>query len=311
MFIRDHLWLDSIVEPVQLIADDLAPGDGRGLEVDWGALRIERVRSPEHPLFARLYDRLWAEFGPRGEMEKREVIAQRLGWDPRRPINHHALRYEMLAVLHGDELVGLRDHTAIVPAPPHRAAQPGQVIVHLSHVIVEPPLRGGGLSAWLRAFPLQTARECASAAGETAIDRITLVAEMEHPDGVTPMVMARLRSYERAGFLMLDPDAVRYMQPDFRPPQAITSSSMQPVPLALVVRRVGREAERTVTGAEVRAVIEALYTMFAVHVRADHMAPLWALLDHLPGPGETVELRPPLSASDEPLVAQHSLRGGA
>ena len=36
------------------------------------------------------------------------------------------------------------------------------------------------------------------------------------PTGVTPMVMARLRSYDRAGFLKIDPDAVRYLQPDFR-----------------------------------------------------------------------------------------------
>ena len=48
-------------------------------------------------------------------------------------------------------------------------------------MIVEPPLRGGGLSGWLRAFPLQAGRECAAAAGEPASDRITLVAEMEHP----------------------------------------------------------------------------------------------------------------------------------
>jgi hypothetical protein len=34
--------------------------------------------------------------------------------------------------------------------------------------------------------------------------------------------------------------------------------------------------------------------MFGVHSRADHMAPLWALLDHFPGPGEDVTLRRPL-----------------
>jgi len=107
-----------VIEPVQLIPADLAPGDGRGLEVDWAGLRVERIRSPQHPLFPRVYDRLWAEFGHRGEMEKREVIGKRLAWDPHRPVNHHALLYEMLAVLRGDELVGLRDHTAIVPAPP-------------------------------------------------------------------------------------------------------------------------------------------------------------------------------------------------
>ena len=282
-------------DPPRLIADDLAPGDARALEVDWSRLRIERVRSPAHPLFTRLYDRLWAEFGARGEMEKRAVIEERLGWDPRRRISHHALLYEMLAVLDGDELVGLRDHTAIVPRPPHRGDHPGQVVVHLSHVIVEPALRGGGLSGWLRALPLQAARECAAAAGEPGGDAITLVAEMEHPDGVTPMIMARLRSYERAGFRKIDPDTVRYVQPDFRPPAEIDASSVQPVPLALVVRRVGREAEPTLPGAEVRALVGALYTMFGVHMRADHMAPLWGLLDHFPGPGESVLLRPPLS----------------
>jgi len=283
-----------MVGPPLLIPEDLAPGDVRGLEVDWAGLRIERVRSADHPLFPRLYDRLWREFGALGEMEKREVIVDRLAWDPRRPVNHHALRYEMLAVLAGDELVGVRDHTAIVPRPPHRPSHPGQVIVHLSHVIVEPPMRGGGLSAWLRAFPLQTARECAAAAGEPASDRITLVAEMEHPDRRSANVTARLRSYERAGFRKIDPDAVRYMQPDFRPAAEIDASSVQPVPLALVVRRVGREHEPAIAGGEAREIVRALYSMFGAHARADHLASLWALLDHFPGPGETVALRPPL-----------------
>lgn len=283
-----------MVGPPLLIPEDLAPGDVRGLEVDWTGLRVERVRSADHPLFPRLYERLWREFGALGEMEKREVIVDRLAWDPRRPVNHHALLYEMLAVLAGDEVVGLRDHTAIVPRPPHRPSHPGQVIVHLSHVIVEPPMRGGGLSAWLRAFPLQTARECAAAAGEPASDRITLVAEMEHPDQRSANVTARLRSYERAGFRKIDPDAVRYMQPDFRPAAEIDASSVQPVPLALVVRRVGREHEPTVAGGEAREVVRALYSMFGAHARADHLAPLWALLDHFPGPGEVVALRRPL-----------------
>ena len=210
-------------------------------------------------------------------------------------MNHHALRYEMLVVRRGEEVVGLRDHTAIVPCPPHRPDHPGQVIVHLSHIIVEPPMRGSGLAGWLRALPVQTARECAAAAGEPARERITLVAEMEHPDGVTPMIMARLRSYDRAGFLKIDPDAVRYCQPDFRAPAEIDATSVEPVPLALVVRRVGCEPELVISGGEVREIVQALYTMFGLHMRADHMAPLWGLYDHFPGPGESVALRPPLS----------------
>lgn len=283
-----------MVEPPRLIPEDLAPGDVRALELDWQGLRVERVRSPEHPLFPRLYARLWREFGARGEMEPEAVIAQRLAWDPRRPLARHALRYEMLAILAGDEVVALRDHTAIVPLPPHRAGGPEQVVVHLSHMVVEPPMRGGGLSAWLRALPLQTARECAAAAAGPAGERIALVAEMERPDGRTPATMARLRSYDRAGFLAIDPDAVHYAQPDLRPAAEIDASAVRPVPLSLVVRRVGREHETALSGAEARAIVGALYAMFGVHVRADHMAPLWGLLDHFPGPGEMVALRRPL-----------------
>jgi hypothetical protein len=281
------------MDPPALIADDLAPGDVRARDFDWSGLRLERIRDPDHPLFRAVYQRLWREFGGRGEMEKESVIASRLGWDPGRPINHHALRYEMLAVRRGDDIVAVRDHTAIVPGVPHRADHPGQVFVHLSHVIVEPPLRGSGLAAWLRALPIQSARECARAAGEPARDRITLVAEMEHPDGMTPTVTGRLRSYERAGFLKIDPDAVRYCQPDVRTADEIDRTSVQPVPLALIVRQVGREAETSISGAAVRHLAAALYTMFGVHVRPDHLAPLWALLEHFPGPGERVALRRP------------------
>lgn len=141
-----------------LLVNDLAPGDGIATQLDWSGLRVVAVRRPDHPLFEPAYARLWREFGPRGEMETRAVIANRLGWHPRQPINHHALLYEMLVVLRGEEIVALRDHTAIVPCPPHRRDHPGQVIVHLSHIIVEPPMRGGMLSGWLRAFPIQTAR---------------------------------------------------------------------------------------------------------------------------------------------------------
>jgi len=278
----------------ELIAADLAPGDAAARQFDWSALRVARIRSPAHPLFDAVYDRLWREFGDRGEMEQRRAIEARLEWDPAQPIDQHALRYEVLAVLRGEEIVGLRDHTAIAPCTAESGASPAGVVVHLSHVIVEPPLRGSGLAGWLRALPIQAARECARAVGRPANDQITLVAEMEHPDGGTPAVMARLRSYQRAGFLKIDPSAVAYRQPDFRPEHHIDATSLRPVPLALVVRRIGREAEGWMSGAEVRAITAALYTMFGVHARADHMAPLWAALQHFPGPEERVALCPPL-----------------
>ena len=263
------------------IPEDLAPGDRRACEAG-SHLRAQLVRDPGDPLFDRLYQRLWHEFGHRNEMERRDVIVDRLARDPRDLAHGHALLYELLAILDGDEVVGLRDHTAIVP-PRDAMDASTRVLVHLSHVIVEPPHRGTGLSGWLRALPLQTARACAAAVGRRC-DAITLVGEMEHPDDA-PDVQARLRSYDRAGFRKLDPRQVPYHQPDFRPASEIDASAPRPVPLMLSLRRVGREHERSVPAAEVRELVTGLYTLFAVHQRAEHMAPLWALRDALPRTG--------------------------
>lgn len=272
-----------------LIAADLAPGDAGAAELDWSDLRAERVRSPEDPLFRPAYDRLWREFGARGEMEHETVIASRLDWDPARHVDGHAMLYEMLVVLRGKQIVAVRDHTAIVPY----RDQGSPLIVHLSHVLIEPELRGSGLAGWLRAFPLQTVRQCAALAGRSSCG-ITLVAEMERFDPGSIATAIRLRSYGRAGFRTIDPEAISYCQPDFRDPGEIDRSSVHPVPLTLAVRRVGREDESTLPAAEVRAIVTALYAMFARHIRPDHMAPLWALLDRFPDGAQPIALQPPM-----------------
>lgn len=273
--------------PPQLIQADLAPGDTSAIDFDWSGLNLVRIRRPDHPLFAAAYRRLAEEFAPRGEMEKLPVIESRLGWHPSRPIAQHALQYEMIVVETNGEIVAVRDHTAIV-GPGGPAPGPASAVVHLSHLLLEPRMRGSGLSGWMRAFPIQTARECAGAG-----DAITLVAEMEHPDGITPGVTMRLRSYERAAFAKIDPRRVPYLQPDFRAPETIDMTGVRPLPLALVIRRVGREHERAISGREVRDIVGALYTMFGTTMRAAHMAPLWATLEALPGADETVALHPP------------------
>src|SRR5260221_2415519 len=145
----------------ELIAADLAPGDHQSRPFDWSHLRIARIRTIRDPLFLPAYRRLWEEFGADGGMELEAVIGSRLAWDPRRPIAGYGLRYELLAVLRDETLVAVRDYTVIVPGVSAPARH--EVIVHLSHLLVEPPLRGSGLSAWLRALPIQTARESAAA----------------------------------------------------------------------------------------------------------------------------------------------------
>lgn len=266
----------------QFIPEDLAPGDRSPRAPDRPHLRVQAVQGPDDPLLDRLYPRLWHEFGRRNEMEPREVIVSRLAHDPRDLVHGHALRYELLALFHGDELVGLRDHTAILPPTTDPDAST-RAMVHLSHVIVEPSHRGTGLAAWLRALPLQAARSCAAALGRRC-DDITLVGEMEHPDD-TPAVLTRLRSYHRAGFRKLDPRQVDYHQPDFRPAAEIDASELQPVPLMLVVRRVGREHEPSLPAHELRELVRGLYTLFAVHQQPAHMAPLWSWHAELPHAG--------------------------
>jgi hypothetical protein len=75
----------------------------------------------------------------------------------------------------------------------------------------------------------------------------------------------------------------------------IDETGLQPVPLRLVIRRVGQEAQRRIAGAEVRAIVAALYEMFAVHIRPEGMAPLWARYGGLPAPELLLDLVSPLN----------------
>ena len=141
--------------PFEKAACDLAPGDLRVLDRDWSELSLEIVRTADHPSFEQAYTRLWREFGASGGMERREVILDRLAWDPRAPVSGYALHYEMAVVRRGGQLVAVRDHTAI--ARVDGAARAREVVVHLSHVVVEPAQRGTGLAAWMRALPVAAA----------------------------------------------------------------------------------------------------------------------------------------------------------
>jgi hypothetical protein len=256
---------------VPLLADDLAPGDRGVAERDWSEVAVRRVAGRKDPDFALGYEELWREFGARGEMETQRVIEERMAWEPARPIGRHALAYELLVLRRRGTLAAVRDHTAVVRLDPKRRPLHGPVVVHLSHALVLPAERGSGLAAWLRALPLQTARRAAAAAGCPADVPVVLVAEMEPRDPERPARMTRLRSYERAGFSMLDPAATPYAQPDFR---VLAGGTAAPIPLGLVVRRVGREHEREMLAAEVAALVESIYAVYGVHIPAAALDPL-------------------------------------
>jgi hypothetical protein len=99
---------------------------------------------------------------------------------------------------------------------------------------------------------------------------------MEAPDPSRPERMPRLRSYERAGFQKVDPAAAPYAQPDFRTAEAIAGAPRPPIPLALVLRRVGRENQSAMPADELAAVVDAIYAVYSVHIPAAALDPLRA-----------------------------------
>jgi hypothetical protein len=260
---------------------DLAPGDVRSAEVDLSEYEITRIRSTDDPLFEAAYTQLWAEFGPKDEMELRETLAARFRLAPR-------ILYEMVLVRRAGEFIAARDHTA--------ALGDGGAVVHLSHNLVSPLARRTGITGWLRAWPIQTAREFLSAHGLPESAPITLLAEMEYLAEDDPARTIRLRAYTKAGFKMIDPAMLSYYQPDFRAPEVIDATGGA-VPLAfqLVVRRVGRENETLISGREVRELVRALYAIYSPQFRpADLAHPLLAL-DRLPPDDAVLVLLPPIS----------------
>ncbi len=272
-----------------MIPSDLAPGDAKSLERDWSDIALHPITSTEDPLFEMAFGALWAEFGEIDEIEQPSVLAERMQWDGRTLVGGCALHYGMMLLTARGQFAAVRDHTAIV-----QEGQPG-AIVHLSHNLVAPEWRRSGLAGWLRALPIQTARSCLAAQNRPADSPIILVGEMEHPDPADAASLVRLKAYEKAGYVKVDPRRVNYLQPDFRPHEEIDFDGLKPLPMALLVRRVGHETESVITGAEVREIARALYRMYATGFRERDMTPLFAGLKSYPPDGERIPLLPPMT----------------
>ena len=259
----------------------LAPGDEKSSALDPAEFSWVRIRSIDAPGFRVAYDALWAEFGASHEMETEDVLAGRFA-------SAAGTQYEMVLAQEKDGIAAARDHTAIWAD--------GEVVVHLSHVLVAERWRRSGLAGWMRAVPILVAREVAARHGNPDAP-ITLVGEMEYDDGSDPRRAIRLKAYERAGYLKVDPAVARYHQPDFRPPADIDASGgPRPLPFQLIVRQVGREGERAVSSERLTRWIEALHTMYGAHFRAADMAHPHLSTQHLRrDPGAEVALLPPTS----------------
>ena len=274
---ENSIRFSRVPEPLAFLPSDLAPGDAKSAGLDLSAFQFDRIRGIDDPLFEMAHAELWREFGAQNEMERRETLALRFALAPR-------ILYEMILVRRAGEFIGARDHTAIV------ARDGTQAVVHLSHNLLAPAARRTGLGGWMRAFPIQTARECLAEKNAP----ITLVAEMEHDDGIDPQRAIRLRAYEKAGLVKIDPQFVDFYQPDFRTPAEIDASGgPQPVRFQLVIRRVGRERETTIRGAEIRALVQSLYDIYGPQFRPQDLAHPLLDLARLPADDAIVPLLPP------------------
>ena len=277
---------------LKLIASDLAPGDRRSAEADLGGITFHLLESVRDPLFDIGFNKLTELFGPRGEMETRSVLEHRFQWNSAqpaagKPLFHYAM---ILALDPKNQVAAVRDYTAIVHAPPERAA----CTVHLSHLWIDPTHRRSGLAGWMRAFPVETARTLLARARHALHAAITLAGEMEFPDGKDEARDIRLLAYEKAGYLKVDPKVIPYLQPDFREPSVIDASGgPQLIPMTPIIRRVGHESENSASASEIRTLIRDLYAMYADTFRPSDMAPVWEKWRSYPDGPTPVPLVPP------------------
>jgi hypothetical protein len=265
--------------------------------------RIEQVTSSAGDDFAEAYAALGAEFGPRGELERREVIARWLDEAPAGTQGELRRLYHLLVARdeHGT-LAGVRDCHVGVEADARVA------LVYLAHSLVLPPYRRTGLGARFRTEPIVLARRALEDTGIalSEID-VVLAAEMEPAVTSDAASYVRLAAYAKDGFAAIAPRALPYCQPDFRDLDAAPPSDAEPrpIPLLAIVRWVGHEGAATLPKRLARAFVRHLYAAFATHVRADHLATLSArtlgALDAFPG--DDVPLLPlPRSTGDHDAI---------
>ena len=77
-------------------------------------------------------------------------------------------------------------------------------------------------------------------------------------------------------------------------PAAVPTGDPKPLPMVLILRRVGRERELQMTGRELRALVRCIYLMYARAFREQDMLHLFKQLDDdYPADLATIDLLPP------------------
>lgn len=250
---------------------------------------LHEVELSDRASFEAAYGALDAEFGARGELERREVLERWLSAPLPRP-------YHLLVARDASGAI-----SAIRDCHVKLDVKANAVVAYLAHVLVLPEHRRSGLASLMRAAPLALARRASAALPEADI---LVAAEMEPVEPSAVETIVRLVAYGRAGFAAVEPASLPYCQPDFRDLAAL-GESPKPLPLLAVVRWVGHETAGALPKALARAYVDALYSVFATHCRAQDIEELRArtlrALEAHPGPDAPLLALPKSMSDEEPL----------
>lgn len=245
--------------------------DPRDLHLGEGAARFTsaakkytgtQIVDPKSPAFDEAWLAMDGFFGPRNEIERRDVLERWLV----EPITEGAVqvRYHLLS-WHDSagNLAAVRDIFIATDV------ETAVCVVLLSHSYVLPAHRRGGVAALVRTSPATLARNDLVERGLSADTPILLTAEMEPLDPRDEGTLVRLLSYGRAGFSVVYPAALPYFQPDFR--ELGEQDEATHVPMAIVLRWLGRERATELPVALGQAIVRHFQRIHSRALRAVHL----------------------------------------
>ena len=252
--------------PGPLDPADLNAGDNTDkVRAALATYRLDEITDPDGVAFDAAYRLMDAYFGPKGEIERRDVLE---GWLRRGlTVNGIAVAYHLIGAHDpSGALVGVRD--AFVAT----ALADGTTVVLLSHSYVVESERRSGLAALLRTIPATLARRSVARFGhDPAKTDVVLISEMEHVKPEDESTIIRLLAYGRGGFRIVHPPAMPYVQPDFRDLDALGAEA-DPVPLLAVVRWLGHEGAPRFPIRLCRAILDHLEAIHSPAARASDLA---------------------------------------
>lgn len=254
---------------------DLHAGEGREkVEQALGRFSVEEAR--DAAAFDEGYRALDAEFGARGELERREVLQTWFagprvppagwwsgGWTRGEGGDVRCRYHLLLARDQEGRLAGARDCFVSVDLAAPGVDARARCVVLLSHSLVLPAYRRSGLAALLRAAPVALARRAVEEVGvAVGAAEIVLAGEMEPVAPEEPDTVIRMIAYGRAGFRAMPPAIYPYAQPDFRDVAALGVPAV-PLPLVMVVRQVGEEGRADMPRARAEAILRQVQSVHA------------------------------------------------